>query len=83
MLLREALEFVHAPHPQRPILLDTLANSLYKLFGQTGQITKLNQAVLLLGEGLELMPASVSHPDRWNSLSNLASLIAERFDKTG
>ena len=78
---REALKLLPAPHPDRPVLLNNLANALHRQFKQKGDFENLEESIRCHREALELRPAP--HPDRSGSLNNLASALFTRFQQKG
>jgi hypothetical protein len=77
----EARRLLPAPHPDRYMSLNNLANILDTRFSQTSQIKDIDEAIALHREALGLLPAP--HPDRSMSLNNLDAVLYRRFSQTG
>jgi tetratricopeptide (TPR) repeat protein len=58
--------------------LNNLAGVLHTRFGQTGRIEDVDEAIALHREALGLLPAP--HPNRSNSLHNLAEVFLTKYN---
>ncbi|KAJ7274725.1 CHAT domain-containing protein [Mycena rebaudengoi] len=79
--LRDALERHAAPHPERGMSLNNLANALQARFEQDNDPKDIDEAVMLHREALEIHAAP--HPNQGMSLSNLGLAVQTRFVQWG
>ncbi|KIJ92241.1 hypothetical protein K443DRAFT_54164, partial [Laccaria amethystina LaAM-08-1] len=72
-LHREVLLLWPAPHPERSMPLNNLADALQTRFEQRGAPNDLDETISLHREALLLWPAP--HPDRSTSLNNFTNAL--------
>ncbi|KAI0085974.1 CHAT domain-containing protein [Irpex rosettiformis] len=81
MLLARSIELTSDDHPEKPLSLNNLSNSLRDRYEQTGDAKNLEDAIAHQFRAVELTPDG--HPEKHIYLNNLGTQLGTRFKQFG
>jgi hypothetical protein len=78
---KDAVRLTPDGHPDKPLRLNNLGNSLFHRFEHLGDLSDLNMSVSVAEDAVRLTPDD--HPDKPSLLDNLGNSLLCRFEHLG
>ncbi|KAF8137754.1 CHAT domain-containing protein [Mycena galopus ATCC 62051] len=80
-MFEDAVQLTPDGHPDKPVRLISLSNSLFCRFERLDDLSDLNRSILILEDTVKLTPDS--YPGKPSMLNNLGNSLSSRFERLG